>query len=92
MNGPLTLHQNSLDGTDAVTKCEHLKTPTPCVVPILTTAKCVGDADSMKSEARLPGQHNGCPYFPAWFGQYFGKTATDFQSLPTEENLSPSPL
>lgn len=92
MNRRLTLHQKSLDGTDAVTKCEHLKTPTPCVVPILATAKCVGDADSMKSEARHPGQHNGCPYVPARLGQRFGKTATDFQSVPTEENLSQSPL
>lgn len=87
----LILYQNSLNGTDAVTKCEHPKTPTPCAVPIVMTTKCVGYVDAMKSEATHPGLYNGCPYFPARQGQRFGQAAIDFQSLPTEENLSQSP-
>lgn len=75
-----TTLQNPLDETDAVTKCEHLKAPAPfwwlLSVPV--------------SEAQHPGQYSGCPYFPACVSKCFGQAATDFQSLPTEENPSES--
>lgn len=72
MSRRLTLHQTLLDRTDAVTKCEHLKTPTPCVTPIVMTAKCIGYVDSMKSEARHPEQNNSCPHLPAYQWQFIG--------------------
>lgn len=61
----LTLCRNVLDGTVAVTKREHLQTPTPASVPAVITAKCVGYVNALKSEVWDPGRHNGRPYFPA---------------------------
>lgn len=78
-----------MDRTDAVTKCEHLKTPTPSVVMIVMAAECIGNVNSIKSEATLCRQYNGRPYFPARCGQRFW--ANGFLVLPTEENLSQSP-
>lgn len=85
-NRRLTPHHNSLDRTGAVTKCEHLKTPTPCVVMIVMTVMCIGYVNCIKSEATHCRQYNGWPYFPARHGQCFGRT--HFQTLPAEETRS----